>query len=92
MSELLYIETNALYDGGFQFSNTGSIQKLLEATGMDHCNVLPTHTRFEALKGNMRLVLMLRDVYPTHMMESNTRPYISFAIHQWARFIYNKNV
>ena len=68
MSGLLYIETNALYDSRFQFSKTGLIQKLLEATWMDHCKGLPTHTRVEALERNMRLVLMLRDVYPTHML------------------------
>ena len=35
-------------DGGFQFCQTGLIRKVLEATGMEHCNKLPTPTKVEA--------------------------------------------
>ena len=51
MSEFLGIDIKTLDDGGFQFCQTGFIRKVLEATGMDHCNVLPTPTKVEAPLG-----------------------------------------
>ena len=47
MSEFLGIDINTLDDGGFQIFQTGLICKVLEATGMEHCNVLPTTTKVE---------------------------------------------
>ena len=38
VSEFLVIDINKLDDCGFQFCQTGLIRKVLEATGMDHCN------------------------------------------------------
>ena len=51
MSELLGIDIKPQDDGGFQFCQTGSIRKVLEATGMEHCNWLPTPTNVEAPLG-----------------------------------------
>ena len=48
MSEFLGIDIKTLDDGGFQFCQTGLIRKVLESTGMDHCNGLPTPTKVEA--------------------------------------------
>ena len=48
VSELLGIDIKTLDDGGFQFFQTESIQKGLEATGMDHCNGLLTPKIFKA--------------------------------------------
>ena len=44
VSELLGIDSNTLDYGGFQFFQTGLIHKVLEATGMENCNGLPTPT------------------------------------------------
>ena len=49
MSNFLGIDIKTLDDGGFQFCQTGYIRKVLEATGMDHCNGLPITTKVEAL-------------------------------------------
>ena len=51
MSELLGIDIKTLDDGGFQFCQTGLIRKVLEATGMEHCNGLATPTKIEVLLG-----------------------------------------
>ena len=48
MSELLDIDIKTLDYGGFQSCKTGLIRKVLEATGMEHCNGLPTPTKVEA--------------------------------------------
>ena len=45
----IYIKT--LDDGGFQLCQTGLIHKVLEATGMEDCNGLPTNTKVEAPLG-----------------------------------------
>ena len=45
MSEFLDIDIKTLDDGGFQFCQTGLIRKVLESTGMEHCNGLPTPTK-----------------------------------------------
>ena len=51
MSEFLGLDIKTLGDGGFQFCQTGFIRKVLEATGMEHCNGLPTPTKVEAQLG-----------------------------------------
>ena len=48
MYEFLGIDIKTLNNGGFQFCQTGFIRKVLEATGMEHCNGLPTPTKVEA--------------------------------------------
>ena len=47
-SKFLCIDIKTLDDGVFQFYQTGLIQTVLEVTGMEHCNGLPTHTKVEA--------------------------------------------
>ena len=44
MSELLVIDIKTLDDACFQLFQIGLIRKVLESTGMDHCNGLPTST------------------------------------------------
>ena len=51
LSELLSIYIKTLDDGRFQFCQTGLINKVLKATGMDHCNFLPTPANIEAPLG-----------------------------------------
>ena len=51
VSEFLFIDIKALDDGGFQFFQTGLVRKILEATGMEHSNGFPTHTKVEASLG-----------------------------------------
>ena len=48
VSEFLGIDIKTLYNGGFQFFQNGLIRKVLEATGMEDCNGLPTPTKVEA--------------------------------------------
>ena len=48
MYQFLGIDINTLYDVGFQFYQTGLIYEVLEATGMQDCNELPTPTKVEA--------------------------------------------
>ena len=47
MSEFICIDIKTLDNGGFKFYQTGLIRKLLEATGMDHCNGFQTTTKVE---------------------------------------------
>ena len=51
MSEFLGIDIKTLDNGGFQVCQTGLICKVLEATGMEDCNGLPTPTKVEAPLG-----------------------------------------
>ena len=51
MSDLLGIDIKTLDDGGFEFCQTGLIQKVLKATGMEHFNGLTTTTNVEAPLG-----------------------------------------
>ena len=51
VSEFLGIDDNTLDNGGFQFFLTGLTRKVLETTGMDHSNRLPTPTKVEAPLG-----------------------------------------
>ena len=48
MYEFLGIDIKTLDDSGFHFYKTGFICKVLEATGMEHCNGFPTPTKVEA--------------------------------------------
>ena len=51
VSEFLVIDIKTFDDGGFKFYQNGLIRKVLEATGMEHCNGLPTPTKIEAPLG-----------------------------------------
>ena len=94
MSEFFGIDTKTLDDGVFQFCQTGLIQKFLEATWMEHCNGFPTPTKVEAPIGtdtngseakrdftNSCASIIGMMLY----LESNTRPDIYFAVHQYDR-------
>ena len=48
MSALLGIDIKTFNNGVFQFYQNGFTGKLLEATGIDHCNEIPTPTKFKA--------------------------------------------
>ena len=98
MSEFLGIDINTLDNGEFKLFQTGLIRKVLEATGMEHCNGLPTPTNVEAplvtdangYEANRYLPNSYASVIGMMLyMASNTRPDISFAGHQWARFTHN---
>ena len=90
MSEFLGIDINTLDDGGFKFCQTGLIRKVLEATGTDHCNGLPTPTKVEAPLGkganSSEAKKEWLNPYSSAIgmmlyLESNTRTDISFAVH-----------
>ena len=98
MYEFLGIDIKTLDDGGFQFCQTGLIQKVLEATGMYHRNGLSTPAKVKAPFGtdangseaNRDWTNSYDSVIGMMLyLESNTRPYISFAVHQCARFTHN---
>ena len=98
MSEFLGIDIKTLDDGGFQFYQTGLIFKVLEATGMEHCNGLPTPTEVEALLGTDANGYEARRYWTNSYdsiigmvlyLASNTRPDIYFAVHRYDRFTHN---
>ena len=98
MSEFLGIDTNTFYDGGFQFCQTGSIRKVLEDTGMEHCNGFPTPNKVEAPVGKYANGSEAKIYWPNSYasvigmmlyLASNTRTYISFAFHRCAQFTHN---
>ena len=98
MSEFLGIDINTLDDGGFQFCQTGLIRKVLEAIGMEDCNGLPTPTKVEAIIGTYtngseakRYWTNSCDSFIGMMLylASNTRPDISFSVHQCDWFTHN---
>ena len=98
VSEFLVIDIRTLNDVGFQFFQTGLIRKALEATGMEHSNGLPTPTKVDAhlvtdANGSEAKRYWPNSyAYVIEMMlylASNTRPDISFAVHQCARFTHN---
>ena len=101
MSEFLGIDMKTLDNGGFQFCQTGSIHKVLEATGMEHFNGLPTPTKVEAPLGTEVNGSEAKRDWPNSYasvigmmlyLPSNTRLDISFAVHQYARFTHNNKV
>ena len=51
VSELLDIDIKTLDYGGVQFYQTVLICKVLEDTGMEHCNGFPTPTKVDAPLG-----------------------------------------
>ena len=51
VSKFLGIDIKTLDNGGFPFCQTGLIRKVLEATGMENFNELPTPTKVEAPLG-----------------------------------------
>ena len=51
VSQFLGVDIKTLYDGGFQFCQNVLIRKILEATGMEHCNQFPTPNKVEASLG-----------------------------------------
>ena len=98
MSEFLGIDIKTLDNGGFQFFQSELIHKVLEATGMEDCNGLPTPTKFVAPLGTDANGFEAKRDWPNLYasvigmmlyLESNTRTYISFAVHQCARFTHN---
>ena len=101
VSEFLGIDIKALYNGGFQFCQTGLIRKVLEATGMEDCNGLPTPTKVEApIRTDVNVSeakIYLPNSYASVIgmmlyLASNTKLDISFAVHQCARFTHNTKV
>ena len=51
VSEFLGIGIKTLDYGGFHFFQTGLIRRVLESTGMEHCNGLPTPIKVQAPLG-----------------------------------------
>ena len=98
MSEFLGIDIKTLDNGGFQFCKTGLIRKVLEATGMEHYNGLPTPTKVEAPLGKDVNGSEANRDWPNSYasvigmmfyLASDTRPDISFSVHQCDRFTHN---
>ena len=98
MYEFLGIDIKTLDDGGFQFCQTGLIRKVLEATWMEHCDGFPILIKVDSSLGtdkngyeakrywtNPYAFIIGMILYPA----SNTRPDISFDIHQCAWFTHN---
>ena len=101
MSEFLGIDIKTLYDGGFQFCQTGLIHKFLEATGMEHCNGFPIPTKVDVPLGTDENGSEDKRDWPNSYasvigmmlyLASNKRPYISFGVHQFALFTHNTKV
>ena len=101
MSEFLRIDIKTLDNGGFQFCQTGLIRKVLESTGMEYYNGFPTPTKVEKPLGiDVNGFEDKRDcpnsyAYIIGMMlylSSNTRPDISFDVHQCNQFTHNTKV
>ena len=101
MSEFLGIDIKISDAGGFQFCQTGLIRKGLEDTGMEHSNGMPTPTKVEAPLGTDANISEAKRDWPNSYasvigmmlyLASNTRPDISFAVHQHAQFTNNTNV
>jgi hypothetical protein len=94
-TEYLGIQYDHLDDGGISMTQTGLIQKLLEATGMQECNSNRTPTTREALGSDpdgepMQDTWNYRSVVGMLLyLSTNTRPDIAFAVSQVARFSHN---
>ena len=98
VSEFSGIYIKILDDGGFQFSQTGLIHKVLEATGTEHCNGFPTPINVDAPLGTDTNGSEAKRYWPNSYasiirmmlyLASNIRPDISFAFYQCARFTHN---
>ena len=98
MSEFLGIGIKTLDNGGFHFCQTGLIHKVLEATGMEHCNGFPTPTKVDENLGKDDNGSEVKRNWPNSYasvigmmlyLASNTRLYISSAVHQCYRFAPN---
>ena len=94
VSEFLGIDIKTLDNGVFQFCKTGLIHKVLEATGIEHSNGLPTPTKVEAPLGTDINGSEAKRDWPNSYasvigvmlyLASNTRTDISFAVHQYDR-------
>ena len=101
LSEFLFICIKTLDDGGFNFYRTGLIRKVLEATGMGHCNELPKPTKVEAPFGAYENGSEANRDSPSSYasvigmmlyLKSNTKPNSSFSVHQCAWFTHNTKV
>ena len=95
MSEFLFVDIKTLDNGGFQVCQTRLTHKVLEATGMEHCNGLPTSTKVEEPLGtDVNGSEAKRDLPNSYAsiigmmlyLASNTRPDISFYVHHCACF------
>ena len=91
MSEFLGIDIKTLDDGGSQFFQTGLIRRVLESTGMEHYNGLPTPTKVQEPLGTYANGSEANSDWPNSYssvigmmlyLATNTRPDISFAIYQ----------
>ena len=98
MSDFLGIDIKTLDDGGYQFCQTVFIHKVLEDTGMDHSNGFPTPKKVEAPLGTDVNGFESKRDWPNSYasiigmmlyLASNTRPDISFAVHQYSWFTHN---
>ena len=98
MYDFFGIDIKTLDDGVFQFCQTVLICKFLEATSMEHCNGFQTSTKVETPLGKDANGSEAKRYWPSSYdyvigmmlyLASNTRPDISFAVHQCARFTYN---
>ena len=101
VSEFLGIDIKTLDNVGSQFCKTGLIRKVLEATGMEHCNGLTTPTKVEEPLGTDVNGSEAKIDWPNSYasviemmlyLASNTRLDISFDVHQCARFTHNTKV
>ena len=95
VSELLVIDIKTLDDGEFQFYQTELIRKVSEFTGMEHCNGLLTPTKVEAPLGIDTYGYEDKRYWPNSYVSvigmllyltSNSRPYISYVVHQCDQF------
>ena len=98
VSEFLSIDIKTLVNGGFHFCQTGLIHKVLEATGTEHCNGLPTPTKVEAPLGTdengSEAKRNWKNSYASVIgmmfhFESRTIPDIYFAVHNFDWFTHN---
>ena len=96
VSEYLGIEIHKTSEGGYQFLQNGLTIKILEATKMMDCNTKYTPTKQDApLGSDLNGKLPKREwnyasvIGMMLYLAANSRPDISFAVHQCARFTHN---